>query len=248
MAKHHRVLVTGSAGVVGTTVCQELLRRGHFVRGFDLSPSPHATESHTGSIADADAVDRAMDSIDTLIHLAATPRDGDFLTQLLPNNFVGVHSVLQSALRHKPRRVVLTSSITVMGPITGWTRTLRVDDSTDPRSHYAVSKVFTEAMGKMYATKHSLSVITVRLGWVTRTPEEARRMKEIGAEACFLSHRDAGRFYACAVEAEDVKHATLFASSKPPHDVGMDLSPARERIGYEPIDCFPSGLPFALTD
>src|SRR6266513_3022600 len=104
------VLVTGSAGRIGQAVVRELKARGHTVRGFDLTPTPGADESIVGSITEGPAVQRAAQGAATLIHLAATPDDDDFLTELLPNNLLGVYRVLEAAREAGVRRLVLASS------------------------------------------------------------------------------------------------------------------------------------------
>src|SRR5260370_37951646 len=73
-----RILVTGSAGKIGRAAVRELKARGHFVRGFDLAPSPLVDERLTGSVTDAEAFQRAATGMQSLIHLAATPDDADF--------------------------------------------------------------------------------------------------------------------------------------------------------------------------
>src|SRR6516165_6282560 len=86
MAKAPTILVTGSAGRIGKAVVRELRARGHSVRGYDIVASPQADEYVVGSTTDAESVGRAVPGIETVIHLAATPDDDDFLTKLLPNN------------------------------------------------------------------------------------------------------------------------------------------------------------------
>ena len=39
-----KVLVTGSAGTVGGPLCEELGRRGHVVRAFDVAPTPNVAD------------------------------------------------------------------------------------------------------------------------------------------------------------------------------------------------------------
>src|SRR5438067_11145549 len=82
------VLVTGSAGRIGQAAVRELKARGHTVRGFDLAPTPGADVSLVGNLTDAAAVRRATAGCDALVHLAATPDDDDFMSQLPPNNIV----------------------------------------------------------------------------------------------------------------------------------------------------------------
>ncbi|MDB6039734.1 MAG: 3 beta-hydroxysteroid dehydrogenase/Delta 5--_4-isomerase, partial [Verrucomicrobiales bacterium] len=106
----HRVLVTGSAGRIGKAAVAALVARGHFVRGLDRILSPGASESIAGDIGDWETVDKAVDHVDTIIHLAATPDDDDFMTKLLPNNIIPVHHILESAKAHKVQRVILAST------------------------------------------------------------------------------------------------------------------------------------------
>src|ERR1700736_6701606 len=94
---HARVLVTGSSGRIGQAVVRELQARGHSVRGFDLVPTPDLADMVTGDLTNVDAVRRAMHGVTTLVHLAATPDDDDFLARIVPNNIIGVHHVLEAA-------------------------------------------------------------------------------------------------------------------------------------------------------
>src|SRR4051812_35239328 len=93
----HKILITGSAGRIGRAAAEALLARGHFVRGLDLVTSPHASESIVGDIGDFSLIEKSAGGMDTIIHLAATPDDDDFMTKLLPNNIVPVHHILEAA-------------------------------------------------------------------------------------------------------------------------------------------------------
>src|SRR5215467_4377298 len=110
MSGAQTVLVTGSAGRVGRAVVRELKARGRRVRGFDLAPTPGADEAVVGDLADGDAVRRAAAGAGAVVHLAATPDDADFLSELLPNNVVGVYHVFEAARQAGVRRLVLASS------------------------------------------------------------------------------------------------------------------------------------------
>jgi len=74
-----KILVTGSAGGVGRIVSRELTEAGHTVRGFDRIATPSVDDSLVGDILDSAAVLEAATGMDTLIHLAATPDESDFL-------------------------------------------------------------------------------------------------------------------------------------------------------------------------
>lgn len=239
------VLVTGSAGRIGRAAVAELLRRGHAVRGLDLAPTPGLADSRVGSITDRASVDAAMAGMEVLVHLAATPDDADFLTELLPNNIVGVYHVLESARLAGVGRIVLASS----GQVNWWQQMsggipVRPEDPPSPRSWYAAAKMFMESIGRGFAETHGISVIVARLGWCPRGREHLEAMAtDPWAQDVYLSPRDAGRFFACAVEAPAaVRHRVVNVASLPKVTQPFDMSGAKEYLGYEPEDTWPAGL------
>lgn len=236
-----RVLVTGSSGAVGRSVCAELLRRGHFVRGLDLVPSPDLTESCVGDITVPDVVNTAMADCDTLVHLAAHPDEADFPDVLLRPNVLGLYHVLHAAREAKVRRVVLASSIQVVGYGRDQATLPIGVETCDPINHYALTKAWAETMGRMYAHKFGLSVLAVRIGWMVRNPAEAAHMAKWQRYELYLSRADAGRFFACAVEAEGIGFEIVYAVSVEGAR-RFDMEPARRVLGFEAQDCWPSGL------
>ncbi|NQT14369.1 MAG: NAD(P)-dependent oxidoreductase [Planctomycetes bacterium] len=236
------VLVTGSGGRVGQAACDGLLARGHRVRGFDVRPSPAVEDEIVGDISDASQVRKAMAGVAVVVHLAATPDEDDFLGKLLPNNIVGLYSVLENARQMRVRRIILASTgQVVMGHEGPWPITPEMPFS--PRNWYGSAKVLAEVAGQVYAHVHGLSVIVARLGWCPRDKEHADELSrdEFGKDVYF-SPGDAGRFFACAVEASTtIKYAVVFATSKPLKKARYDISGSRDLLGYEPQDTWPQG-------
>lgn len=247
-----RVLVTGSSGAIGQPVCRYLQERGHQVRGFDRQPGAELADFVPGDLVDRDQVQSAVSGMDTVIHLAAYPNDADFLAVLLEPNVRGLYHICDAARQAGVKRLVLASSIQV---ISGHGRqegtTIHLTDDAKPTNHYALTKVWAETMGEMYARCYQLAVINVRIGWFPRNPPEAQRLAEAApfGPNVFFSHRDAQRFFACCVEAAEPapgQAVTVFAASQPSTFPRLDLEPARRILGYEPQDRWPAGLPFAL--
>ncbi|GIV79221.1 MAG: hypothetical protein KatS3mg050_3615 [Litorilinea sp.] len=215
-----RVLVTGSTGAIGQPVCQRLLERGHHVRGFARRPTPGLDDYVVGDLSDREAVRRAVEGMETVIHLGAYPNDADFLEVLLEPNVRGLYHVCDAAREFGVKRLVLASTLqTVTGH--GWPgRAVRIEDGPKPVNHYALTKVWAEVMGDMYARVYGLSVISARIGWLPRNPTEAKRLVEskIGKDV-FFSHGDAQRFFERCVESPTPgpgESAIVFAVSKPP--------------------------------
>ena len=78
----HRVLLTGGAGFIGAHLARQLVEAGHEVRALDLlneqvHAHPDAAVARfpgdvlTGDVRDADAVARALEGCDAVVHLAA---------------------------------------------------------------------------------------------------------------------------------------------------------------------------------
>ncbi|MBN8247953.1 MAG: NAD(P)-dependent oxidoreductase [Verrucomicrobia bacterium] len=246
-----RILVTGSSGCIGRAVVAALTRRGHPVRGFDRVAGPALPEFVAGSITDPAAVDRAMEGVRCLVHLAATPDDAPFTTELLPNNLLGVHHVLESARRAGVGRMILASS----GQVSWWQGQrgefpVRPEDPPTPKSWYAATKLFLEGIGRSFAEDHGISVITVRLGWCPRTAAQRREIADTPwAQDVYLSPGDAGRFFACAVEApETVRHLVVYAASRCRFQEAFDRAAARDLLGFEPHDTWPEGLEDGLEE
>jgi uronate dehydrogenase len=239
------VLVTGSSGRIGQAVVAELTRRHLRVRGFDRTPAAGLADSVIGDLSDPAAIQHAVRGIDCIIHLAATPDEADFLTQLMPNNIAGLYHLMEAARLADVRRLVLASS----GQVNWWQEKLgpwpvRTDDPPSPKYWYAATKMFLESIGRGFAETHGMSVIIARLGWCPRTREQ---VDEIAASELwrdvYLSPGDAGRFFACAVGApDDVRFATVYATSRPLHQPRLDLIPAQKLLGYDPQDQWPIGI------
>lgn len=253
-----KVLVTGSAGAVGKPVCAELSARGHAVRGFDLKATPGVADSRVGSITDLAAVHEAMRDIEAVVHLAAQPDIADFATAIMPNNYLGLYHVLEAAREGKLRRVVLASSIQIANALHRREGMIRVEDGVGPTNHYALSKVVAEEMGRMYARLHGMSVLAVRLGWMPRDRASTEHVGNGGGRNLYISPADAGRCFACCVEAgldgkpgtagepigrEGGRYGALFAIGRPVDRTVFDPEPARVLAGFEPVDQFPQGAP-----
>jgi len=241
-----QILITGSAGRIGRAATAELQRRGHKVRGFDCVATPDLGDCVVGDLTDRATVERAMQGVECLIHLAATPDDDDdVLGKIVPNNIIGLYHAMEAARSAGVKRLVLASS----GQVNWWQQMrgevpIRASDPVSPKYWYAATKMFTEAIGRGFVEQHGISVITVRLGWCPRTRVQVEEIAAADwAQDIYLSPGDAGRFFACAVEAPDtVRHAIVYAASRHIHRERFDMSDAATLLGYQPQERWPQGV------
>lgn len=114
-------------------------------------------------------------------------------------------------------------------------------------NHYALTKLWAEQLGEMYARVYGLSVIAARLGWLpVSKPHAVELLASPSGTDVYLSHTDAGRFFTACVEAQlpPSRFEVLFATSKSAARARVDLTRTRDVLGYQPQDTWPAGQPF----
>ena len=124
------VLITGGAGFIGSHVGDELLRSGYRVRSLDsLVEQVHGDaqrpaylaeeiELVSGDLRDPDVVRRALDGVDSVVHLAARVGVGQSMYQLVEYaaaNTAGTAVLLEALLEHPVRKVLVASSMSIYG-------------------------------------------------------------------------------------------------------------------------------------
>jgi dTDP-4-dehydrorhamnose reductase len=227
-----------------------LQEQGHIVRGVDRRPTPNVDDTIEGDLADKEVVYRAVEGMESVIHLAAYVNNGELVETLLRPNVISPYYVCEAARELGVKRLVLASSVQVIEGFGRPGRSIGVDEGLRPRNLYALTKAWGELMGDMYAKLYNLEVIHVRIGWLPRSLEQAKAIaKSEYGQNIYLSYADAQRFFVRCVEA-DVPAAgesiVVFAGSKSEGVPHMDLEPARTLLGYLPQDTWPENMPFTV--
>lgn len=167
-------LVTGAAGFIGSHLVDGLLDRGYRVRGLDnlTTGSPGNLEQALedeqftlveGDVRDREAVERAMEDIESVFHLSAyTSVPGSFERPRFVSevNCTGTATVLSAAAKQGVESVVLASSAAVYGS----DAPVPVDESAvpNPESPYASSKLYGEQLGEQFASEFGMNVVSLR--------------------------------------------------------------------------------------
>lgn len=227
-----RVLLTGAAGRIGTAL-RPGLRERDGLRELRLSDLEALTPEHPvetvapADLRDADAVLRAADGVDAIVHLGGIPGEADLATLAGPN-LHGVFHVLDAARRSGTRRVVLASSNHATG-FAPATRRLAGHEAPRPDSLYGATKAFGEALGSLYADKFGLEVVCLRIGTFAERPRAPREL------STWLSPADGLRLVsACLTAPPPLGFRVVYGASANTRG-WWDLAPARE-LGYAPQD------------
>jgi dTDP-L-rhamnose 4-epimerase len=123
-------LITGGAGFIGSHLASDLLRQGYRVRALDdLNPQVHEhggrpsyldgdVELIVGDVRDPEAVRRAVEGADVVVHLAARVGVGQSMYEIAEYtsvNCLGTGVLLEALLDHPVERLVVASSMSVYG-------------------------------------------------------------------------------------------------------------------------------------
>jgi uronate dehydrogenase len=225
--KSGRVVLTGAAGRIGS-VLREAWRGSWAMRLVDVRDvAPLADEEVLAlDLADFPALRRAMAGVDVVVHLAAIPGEDSF-SRLVEANVVGTYNVFEAARQTGVRRVVFASTNHVTG---FYARRERVgpSDPVRPDSLYAVTKVFGEALGRLYFDKWGLEVVCVRIGSFGERPTTARAL------GTWLSERDAVQLFTKAMTAPAVGFLVVYGASRSRWSSWEN--PGAAVLGYTPLD------------
>jgi len=127
-----RVLITGGAGFIGSHLADRLLAEGHEVRALDnLDPQVHAVggrpdyldgevELQVGDVRDHEAVGRALDGVDAVVHFAAAVGVGQSMYEIeryTSINSIGAAVLLEETVerRERIRKLLVASSMSIYG-------------------------------------------------------------------------------------------------------------------------------------
>jgi nucleoside-diphosphate-sugar epimerase len=139
------VLVTGGTGLVGQRLLRRLTDAGVLCRGLvrtgrDL---PYGVERVEGSLEDVGALERAMQGVRAVVHLAALFRTGDDAA-IWQVNYEGTKRLIAAVQQVAPdARIVLASTSNVYA--SNLDHPAREDDPTTTANAYAASKVAAES-------------------------------------------------------------------------------------------------------
>jgi UDP-glucose 4-epimerase len=170
-----RVLITGGAGTIGSTLCDLVVRAGareivvldNLVRGrrenlaWSLANGP--VNFVTGDICDRELVDELTEGIDIVFHQAAIRITQCAEEPRLAKEVMidGTYNVLEAAVNRQVRKVVAASSASVYG----LADTFPTREDHHPYANdtlYGATKVFNEGLLRSFHAMYGLDYVALR--------------------------------------------------------------------------------------
>ena len=245
-----KILITGSNGLIGT-VLSSALGSKYRLSGLDMASSDGESPISTtlGNVANLEPAMSAFQNVNTVIHLAATLRLAAPWLDVLEHNITATHNVFEACRQCNVRRVIFASSNHVVGLfenddpyksiVAGEYQGIspkhipKIDHTVSlrPDSHYGVSKVFGEAMGRYYVEQFGIEVVCLRIGSVTRHNNPTKMIRHY---ATWLSHRDLSQLVERCIEVP-LQFEIFYGVSNNTWRF-WDILHAQQVLGYEPKD------------
>lgn len=163
------VLVIGGAGYIGSHVVKFLLKTGNKVRVFDDMSTGQKinlfkeAEFVKGSILNTKDLDKAMQGIDAVIHLAAKKSVGESMLETekySENNLVGTANVLNTMCRHLVKYFIFSSSAAVYG--IPKVSEITESEPINPINFYGYTKSAIEDLLKWYDKLKGIRFVSLR--------------------------------------------------------------------------------------
>ncbi|MFB6174418.1 MAG: SDR family NAD(P)-dependent oxidoreductase [Candidatus Nanohalobium sp.] len=178
-----RVLVTGGAGFIGSNLVEELVERGNEVVVLDdlylgdesnLSEVEDEIEFIQGSVLDREALDEAMQGVDTVFHLAArssSPMHKENPAQGARVNVEGFVRTVERAKEEEVDKIVYASTSSMYGSVEP---PHSEDQNPKPANLYTASKMSREKYAEAYSYNKEIQTTGLRFFSVFGPHEKAK--------------------------------------------------------------------------
>lgn len=255
-----RVLFVGATGVIGRRIVPLLADR------FDLTLAAREAGEVAGlpvaavdirnfeqTLALMNGVDNSLDAVVNCAIESPYRPDGSYRDLSDPDerlacneggievNVRGAYHLYEAAARANVARFVVVSSMTVvLGKPEH--QTIEPDAPPRPREFYACTKLFGETLGQVYAAEYPMTVTCLRLGqpYPIDHPGEHKWLQDPRGRGLFVAVEDIAQAVAGALTNADAPKFAAVPIVSESDSAWINLSPAREAIGYAPRFFFSS--------
>jgi uronate dehydrogenase len=205
-----KILLTGASGRLATHLRARFAVQGRAVLATDIVTASDSAAIEIADLADRAAVDRLMgQDISAVVHFGGMSTEAAWQT-VLDANIVGTYNVFEAARQAGVGRVIYASTYHVQGFYPLDAAPVGVDDPYRPDTLYGVSKVFGEALSRLYFDKFGIECLAIRICTAGNpgTPREAR---------LWCNRDDLGALVERGLDVAALGHRTVFGTSNNPN-------------------------------
>jgi uronate dehydrogenase len=222
-----KILMTGACGAVGTRLRALLKPIYPELVLSDLSPPEDLRADEPFIAADLSnlaEIEAALAGVEGIVHLGGYSIEGPWET-ILQSNIVGTYNLFEAARRQGVSRVVFASSNHVVGFYPRH-QTIGVDVVPLPDTRYGLSKLFGEGVASLYAYKHGIGVLSIRIGNFGDRPLDERRL------AIWLKPDDLASLIRIGLERPDLVYEVVYGMSE--NERAWWDNGRAQALGYKP--------------
>jgi uronate dehydrogenase len=223
-----KIALSGAGGQLGRVLREALIKQGVNLRSAAgsraLEPIVDDEDVMHGDLRDPAVVDRLLEGVDVLIHMAGTSVERP-LPEIIENNLRGLVEVYEGARRHGVRRIIFASSNHAIGmhPVED---KLALDCDFRPDGFYGLSKVWGEALARLCWDKHGIEGVCIRIGSCVERPTEFRHL------STWLGFEDLLHLIDRSVNVPDLGYQVVWGVSNNTRSYWDNSAAAR--LGYRP--------------
>ena len=253
-----RILLTGGCGFQGSHLAESWLNAGHDITVLNTFSEEGLRNIEAfssgitvvwGSVTDPEIVEKTVRGRDVVVHMAADPRPEAPWEDILNSNVIGTYHTFEASRLAGVKRIITASSgQATLGyrqdePYRAITEE-RYDDVPDgfrlidhlmptrPENIYGCSKVWSEALARVYSGSQGMSCIALRIRWVLAED----RPPYLQARDVWCSQRDIAQLVERCINAPDSLRFDLFYGMSDNRYSWVDIDHPRQVVGYEPQD------------
>jgi predicted dehydrogenase/nucleoside-diphosphate-sugar epimerase len=218
-----KTLVTGASGFLGRALVARLLSQGESIRvlarrhvaGLEGNPQVHVVR---GDLGDPEAVERAVQGVEQVYHVGAGMRGG--IEAFESGTVWGTKNVVAACLRHRVRRLVYVSSLSVLDQA-DHPKGIPITESSPREPHpelrgaYSQTKLIAENVVLDAIRNRNLPAVILRPGQIFGPGAEQTPPSGILGLAGRWLVMGSGRLPLNLVYVEDVVDALQLAATKP---------------------------------
>ncbi len=225
---YRRILLTGATGALGRMLrphLKELCETLRVADRVDPGPAREGEEVRTVSLEDREGMLALLEEVDAVVHFGGVMKEDWDL--LLAGNIVGLQHLYEAARINGVKRIIQASSNHATGFYPAG-QVISPQDPARPDCLYGATKVWGEALARLYFDRYAIESACLRIGSAFPRPNGRRML------STWISYADLTRLVRSCLLAPRVGFSTIYGVSNN-RDAWWDNSSAAH-LGYTPQD------------